>query len=74
MERIESILDTGGRYLSAADRQFVSTLLNELEQFQYQAPKDRWVHLWSSAGGGKNIFKKNSSKVFWLFYMLACRQ
>jgi len=41
MERIESILDTGGRYLSAADRQFVSTLLNELEQFQYQAPKDR---------------------------------
>uniref|UniRef100_H2YVF1 Uncharacterized protein n=1 Tax=Ciona savignyi TaxID=51511 RepID=H2YVF1_CIOSA len=41
MDRIENLLDTGGRYLSPSDRQFVSTLLSELEQFQYQAPKDR---------------------------------
>ncbi|XP_039252180.2 uncharacterized protein LOC120329589 [Styela clava] len=38
---IEHMLDTGGRSLSAADRRFVSLLFGELEQFQYQAPKDR---------------------------------
>ena len=43
MDQFENILDTGGRYLSPADRQFVGTLLGELEQFQHSAPKDRYV-------------------------------
>lgn len=39
--RIDSMLNTGGRPLSEADRGFVLVLMRELEQFQSQAPKDR---------------------------------
>ena len=41
MDRIENILDIGGRQLSPGERQFVTTLLNELEHFQFSASKDR---------------------------------
>lgn len=43
MDRLDRMFDAGGRLLSPADREFAATLTKELEQFQYQAPKDRFV-------------------------------
>nr|XP_002131826.1 flocculation protein FLO11 isoform X1 [Ciona intestinalis] len=63
MDRIENLLDTGGRYLSPADRQFVSTLLSELEQFQYQAPKDRAL-MFHPLGGFQRYLIHKVTEVF----------
>ena len=41
MDRLDNIFEGGNRFLSPADREFAFTLMKELEQFQYQAPKDR---------------------------------
>ena len=41
MAEVEHIIDIGGRQLNHNERQFVQTLLGELDAFQRHASKDR---------------------------------
>lgn len=60
---IESMIDLGGRHLGPQDRQFVNTLFSELEQFQYQAPKDRAL-MFHPLGGFQRYLIHKVTEIF----------